>query len=50
MFSVTVDRLTAVDADALAVPDELADDEDDDDDDDEQPAAARAASASVRAA
>jgi hypothetical protein len=49
MFSVTVDRLTAVDADALAVPDELADDEDDDDDD-EQPAAARAASASVRAA
>jgi hypothetical protein len=40
--------LTAVDADALAVPDELADD--DDDDDDEQPAAARAASASVRAA
>jgi hypothetical protein len=48
MFSVTVDRLTAVDADALAVPDELADD--DDDDDDEQPAAARAASASVRAA
>jgi hypothetical protein len=48
MFSVTVDRLTAVYADALAVPDELADD--DDDDDDEQPAAARAASASVRAA
>jgi hypothetical protein len=45
-FSVTEDRSAELDADALAVVPEDADDEDDD----EQPAAARPASVIVRAA
>jgi hypothetical protein len=46
MFSVTEDRLTEPDADALAVLDE----DDGGEDEDEQPATARPASASVMTA